>query len=199
MCRVVSFFVIIFFSINNNAMSQITRFENRAHELYFNVYTMHPDKSIIGFLKKYIPQLYHRPPKGNWKAVPPMNFESEHSCVHALEFTKHPYFDNKFYAGRLEFITKESGDNVVGLKDVRLWLDFDSYKSADIAFQSLINSFTPISTSKNIYEIYSSHVAEFVDENTKSSFNSVQFILMKNLPIKPGFQIFFRIGIDTLK
>ena len=172
------------------------KFEDVGNKIFFNVWIQKPDSSILPFVKKYVPFLASEP-KG-WKVHLSMTTEKEPETltIQSFIFTHHPYVNFKFSEGQIDFLTRETENVTVGIRDIHLWFMFDTLNDAELAFASLVEMFEKLSTKKDIRNDHLKKTAEFIDEKSDSHQNKVEFILMEDELNKNKFKIFFRIGMD---
>jgi hypothetical protein len=180
---------------NSNLFAQNKTLENCKDELFFNVWTQHPDSSILNFLKNYIPILYTKPVgKGEWIIYPPEAVKIE-ICIHSFTFISHPYFRSDFIDGKLEFY-KYEGENGGNIQNLQLWFNFKNKSDALIAYKNLLDTFNVRATKKRFTKIRNTRKAEFTDTNMMNTFSGVVIFLMKNNIYKDTYQILFKSSSD---
>jgi hypothetical protein len=169
--------------------------ENCKGELFFNVWTQHPDSSILNFLEKYIPVLYKKPTgKREWNIYQTEPIKIEIG-IHAFTFINHPYFKSNFSEGKLEFY-KYEGENGGNIHDMQLWFNFNNKSDALIAYKNLLDTFNVRATKKRFTEIGKTRKAEFTDTNMKDTFSGVVIYLMEDNLNKNRYKILFKSSSD---
>ena len=168
-------FFILFTTINNSSAQGLT-FDSYTHQLLFNVYTDNPDRSIAGFLKRYIPSL-----SGNKNSQPILPEDSSHfqEEIHTYVFTRHPFISINCKKGKLDICCKsyEGTELIQKIAKVQLWFEFDEQTEAEIAFSRLVDNYILLSTDKKFSASNGSQKAEFSDAKNLNGFNRIQFRL----------------------
>ena len=173
------------------------KFEEAANKMLFNVWIQKPDSSILSFVKKYAPALVAEPE--GWRVHLSMTTERmpESLTIHSLTFVHHPFINFAFSQGQIDFLTRETKNAIVGIRDIHLWFIFDNINNADSAFTTLVEMFEKLSTTRNITTDGLIKTAEFVDENSNSHANRVEFKLVEDEIHKNKYKLFFRLGMDV--
>jgi hypothetical protein len=180
----------------SNSLSQITKFDELSHKMFFNIFINKPDSSVFDFVKKYFPAFTKEYESGGWTIYPPNPPELQYT-VHSLKFNQHRYFDTKFREGRLDIFASEEKGGRSGVTDFQLWFMFDNKVDAQNAFTKLSKMFDPLSKSKKVFQRKGKTVAEYSDQPILEDTNSVQFILTKDELQDNKYKLFFRIGSFT--
>jgi hypothetical protein len=165
-----------FLLMSNNLWSQDLTFDLFTNQLLFNIYTPHPDKNIVPFLKRYVPALNEKinsnPPAAIDTAL---GFEE----IHSFLFRTHPYVSVSFKRGKLDIQCKrfEEREYFQQIMHVKLWFEFEDQTQAEIAFSRLVDNYILLSTDKKFSAQNGSQKAEFMNTKKMGGFNRVQFRL----------------------
>lgn len=163
--------------------------------MFYNVWTQHPDSSILSFLKNYVPILYRKPTgRGEWTIYPPEAIKMEIG-IHSFTFISHPYFRSNFIDGKLDFY-KYEGENGGNIHALQLWFNFKNKRDALIAYKNLLDTFNVRATKKRFTKIGNTRKTEFTDTNMKNTFSGVAIFLIKNNIFKNTYQILFKSSSD---
>ena len=167
-------------------------------ELYFKLLSANPDTSISAFVHKYSAIVYKRntakitsTSMGSSKTEPAFNLE-----VHTFLFNKHPFFDAPFTQGKVEFYTKNylaNSDND-NLEDLKLWFEFDESIPAAIAYQKLLDRFTPLSTKKRFSSVSEANISEFTDAKSKEFYSHIHIVMAKDNFKTGAYKILVEVG-----
>lgn len=175
------------------ANSQSLTFDTYANQLLFNIFKDQPDTAIRLFLRSYVPSLLD-------KKVTPADLGSSGGSknqysfeIHSFLFTTHPYFNSSFTNGKIEFFCRRSLDGkVIQVYDVKLWLEFNELQEAELAYQKLVETFTPISNKLNYTSGMGFRRAEFSDTRApKTGLGKIQFRITADNLDRRRFKILF--------
>jgi hypothetical protein len=174
-------------------MNEIKKFEDLANQMLFNIWLQKPDSSILGFVKKYVPVLAQVSKEWTVQRVM-LHAESEIKTIHSVLFSLHPFFPLNFKEGRIDILTREISGNVVGIRDIQLWLFFESEKNAKRTFEEIKEIFKNSSTFIKDRMHGESLISVLEDEKSESWINAVQLYLIKDPLQESNSKILFRIG-----
>jgi hypothetical protein len=165
--------------------------DDAANKLFFNVFKNNPDTSIRGFLRNYLPGLLQNQ-TGN-----SINAASAVREVHAFLFSKHPFLNAAITGGKLEFFCLHAyNSNTTQVYDVKLWLEFESQQTAEMAYNQLIALFDPLSSLKRFSSSNGAIKAEFSDAGTQPAMHKIRFRLTADNLDNLRFKILFESGND---
>ncbi len=160
----------------NKLSSQELTFDLFTNQLFFNIYTPQPDKSITSFLNRYIPAIKE---KGIKSLPATVDTASVFEEIHSFLFLKHPHLSVSFKRGKLDIQCKrfEEKEFYQQITNVKLWFEFDDQTQAEIAFSRLVDNYIILSTEKKFSAQNGSQKAAFINTKNIGLFNSVQFRL----------------------
>ena len=118
--------------------------------------------------------------------------------LHTFLFNKHPFFDALFTKGKVEFYTKNylANSDKDNLEDLKLWFEFDESIPAAIAYQKLLDRFTPLSTQKKFSSDNETKIAEFTDAHSKEFYGHLRLTLARDNFKQGVYKILVEIGND---
>ncbi|WP_459797898.1 hypothetical protein, partial [Pediococcus parvulus] len=93
-------------------------FYSLTNDILLRINTYETDSLTKSFLKKYVPFLAEKPDQNSgWTAHPPVeDTNPAYTVRHSIEFLKHPYIDFGTSKCRLEFLTNERNNKIVGFQ-----------------------------------------------------------------------------------
>lgn len=164
-----------------------------AHQLYFNIFTVHPDTAISDFLRNYAPSLLNN--KSSFTAD--NTNETTRYEIHSFVFTKHPYFKPTFTNGKLDlYCMRPGGGKNMQVYDVKLWFEFDTQPEAEMAFSKLAETLIPISTQKQFSSTNGYQKGAFTDSKGEKGFNRLQVRLTADNLDRRRFKILIELQND---
>ena len=178
------------------SFGQLSKFDQLANKMFFNIFIHKPDSSVFPFIEKYFPTFATDSRLNEWTLYP-KNPPELQTTIHSLIFTHHPYFDTKFREGRLDLVATEAKDGSPGVTDFLIWFMFDTKSDANKAFKKMSTMFNKLSKKKTIQERKGKIIAEYTDQNSLERTNSVQFILTEDELHDNKYKLLFRIGAFT--
>ena len=178
-------------------MGESNNLEDLANKMLFNIWLQKPDDSILGFVKQYVPVLSKV--SKEWKVNPGIvETEPEIKTIHSLLFSQHPFYHLNFKEGRIDFLTHEISGSVVGIRDIQLWLFFESSIDAKRTFGVMKEIFKNSYTLAADKIIGDTIIMVLKDEKSESWTNAVQLYLIKDPLQDHNAKILFRIGDNDL-
>jgi hypothetical protein len=193
--------LIVFFSFTGikNSFGQLSRMDELAYKMFFNIFLHRPDSMVYDFVKTHFPEFTETPVKADWTIYPPghdslpVPIETSYS----LTFKSHPYFKAAFKEGKFELLAIGAKGYQERFNGCKLWFMFDSKAAADKAFKILSVMFEPVSSSKKLWLNNEIKVAEYSSEKKFNPLDAVEFILAKDELYNGKYKILFRIGAFT--
>lgn len=159
----------------NITNAQQVSLDTYARQLYFNIFSSHPDTAISDFIRSYAPSLLN---SNNTIAPGNTTGEDIRYEIHSFLFTKHPYFKPTFTNGKLElYCMHNSRVKSTQVYDVKLWFEFDTQPEAEMAFSKLAETLIPISTQKQFSSANGYQKGAFTDSKGEKGFNRLQIRL----------------------
>jgi hypothetical protein len=189
-CLLAGLLFIVFLPCAN---SQSLTFDGYANQLLFNIFKDQPDTVIRPFLRSYVPSLLD-------KKITPADLGSSGGSknqysfeIHSFLFTSHPYFNNLFTNGKIEFFCRRSLDGkIIQVYDVKFWLEFNELQDAELAYSKLVETFTPLSNKQSHTSGNGYRKAEFSDTRApKTGLGKIQFRLTADNLDRRRFKILF--------
>jgi hypothetical protein len=132
-------------------------FGSYLNRIFFNVFSSNPDTSIHSFLKEYVPILLHPLQNSSkWTAYPTKDIIVPVIKTHSYFFNKHPFFDVHIKQGELKIYTTvydyEKYHDAIGIKDVRVILEFEKSNEAINLFEKLRKDLGALGQEETYYE-----------------------------------------------
>ena len=193
MFRRLLIFGLFFLFVANPSKGQELTMDGYTNQLFLNILTEHPDSSITGFLKLYIPSLYDKKKTNALSATDTFYYHEE---IHSFLFTHHPFLNVKFVKGKLDIHCKRynSQELIQNITNIKLWFEFDDQQEAEIAFSRLVDNFILLSTDKKFGAANGAQKAEFLNSKNTKGFNRVQFRLTIDNVAQHRYKILFETG-----
>jgi hypothetical protein len=181
------FFTILFAMTFQNSSAQTLA--EYTDQLYFGMFSLHPDSAITGFLERYMPFVLEKhDTKAKWTMYPPGVTEEPkfETVVNSYVFCKHPYFQGPFLSGQLAFTMKVYANKDRGTQWVstKLWFECDNEKDAHTSFRQLIDSFSRFNTLKRMSSQQGMEKVEFTDKHSGKTPSRIQIILMPDYTLE---------------
>lgn len=183
--------------VSGEAGAQATM-DDYTKRLFFNLFTGKPDTSIRGFLNLYIPALSHTKTPGKWINYAPADTTHAHEEIHSFIFKNHPFINEKFARGRLDFSCRryEGAQVMQNITGIQLWFEFDTLEEAEVVFARLVEMFILVSSNKKITTINGLPRAAFINTNNPTGFSKVQVIMMADTISVHKYKVLFETGND---
>lgn len=177
-----------------DSSAQLSKFDELASRMFFNIFIHKPDNSVFDFVKRYFPYFTEKFEPGGWTMYPPGPIPEVIHTVHSLMFKKHPLFDAKFREGRLDIMASEEKDGRRGVTDFELWFMFDTKKEATNVFEKLSTMFDTLSSSKKITKIKGKIIAQYSNQPDLEDANGIFFVLTKDELYDEKYKMLVKFG-----
>lgn len=178
--------------IYNISFGQQKTLKDITNELYLNAFIYgKTDTGLVTFLKKHVPYLTVKPPKGGW-ILPPRIGGTETISFETYYFKKHPLINLNSEGGMLEFEFAEYSKGDISVEDTRLKLIFKNKNDADSTYKLLFDLISPVVTKNEIEEINGVKVARFIENPADKWPKKAILILRTEEIIGPKYVIVFK-------
>ncbi len=162
------------------SFGQTHSFHSITNDILLRIHSYETDSLTKKFIKKYIPFIADKPKENlGWTAYPPITDTAPvFSVGHSLTFKSHPYIEIGAKECRLDFLTNEQSNTVIGYKTFYVTFYFDDKQSGVKAFKMLCKQYDRISNVKKLTKRKGKQFASY--KNDKEISDQVEFILTED-------------------